>query len=868
MRISQEIREKFIKYFVGRGHLHLPSASLVPSDDPTLLFTTAGMVPFKPYFLGQGTPPAKRITTIQKCFRTTDIEKVGFTPRHLTFLEMLGNFSLGDYFKKEAIEFAYEFLIKELQLPLSSIWISIFEEDDEAFEIWNKHIGIPAERIVRLGKEDNFWGPPGPTGPCGPCSEIYYDFGPKNKGEENCKPGDPCDRFMEIWNLVFMTYYMDEEGKLTPLPQKNIDTGMGLERITTIVEEAVNVFDTDLFQPLIQEIRKLINQEDRVIERIISDHIRGITFLMGDGVVPTNDGRGYVLRRLIRRAERKAFEKGIKEPFLYNLVPKVIEIMKSFYPELVSKKDFIMRILKKEEEQFLKTLEQGLYLLDTISREGITELSGDFVFRLYDTYGFPLELTLEIAQEKGWKVDLEGFNKAMEEQKRKARISLEEKLESIWINLSDEEIYELREIPPTEFVGYDVLETKSKVLFFLQGKHGRIIKPSEEIYLILDKTPFYAESGGQVADKGVIVGEDVEVVVNDVQKLGEKFYVHKGRVVKGELEEGMEVIARVDKESRESVQRHHTATHLLHYALRKTLGNHVMQSGSLVSPEFLRFDFTHYQPLTFSEIEEIERIINSSIVSNYKVEKIYTTLEKAREMGALALFTEKYQREVRVIKINDISMELCGGTHVEYTGDIGLFIIVKEEGIGSGIRRVFALCGLKAWEYINSQKKALNDIYGLLRVNNLDDLNQRLVKILSSLEEKDNKIKNLENIILEYEAKRILERVISKDNVNIFIEKVNLPSIDLVRRLGDYLKSKKPDSLIILGIDQEDKTSINIMISPSLVKKGILAKDIANMLNEKLKGKGGGRDTFAQINIDKIDNLKTIEKILTEWLEK
>ncbi|MEN2984338.1 MAG: alanine--tRNA ligase [Dictyoglomaceae bacterium] len=868
MRISQEIREKFIKYFVGKGHLHLPSASLVPSDDPTLLFTTAGMVPFKPYFLGQGTPPAKRITTIQKCFRTTDIEKVGFTPRHLTFLEMLGNFSLGDYFKKEAIEFAYEFLIKELQLPLSSIWISIFEEDDEAFEIWNKHIGIPAERIVRLGKEDNFWGPPGPTGPCGPCSEIYYDFGPKNKGEENCKPGDPCDRFMEIWNLVFMTYYMNEEGKLTPLPQKNIDTGMGLERITTIVEEVSNVFDTDLFQPLIQEIRKLINQEDMVIERIISDHIRGITFLMGDGVVPTNDGRGYVLRRLIRRAERKAFEKGIKEPFLYNLVPKVIEIMKSFYPELVSKKDFIMRILKKEEEQFLKTLEQGLFLLDTISREGITELSGDFVFKLYDTYGFPLELTLEIAQEKGWKVDLEGFNKAMEEQKRKARISLEEKLESIWINLSDEEIYELREIPPTEFVGYDGLESKSKILFFLQGKHGKIIKPSEEVYFILDKTPFYAESGGQVADKGVIVGENFEVVVNDVQKLGEKFYVHKGRVVKGELEEGMEVIARVDKELRESVQRHHTATHLLHYALRKTLGNHVMQSGSLVSPEFLRFDFTHYQPLTFSEIEEIERIINSSIVSNYKVEKMYTTLEKAREMGALALFTEKYQREVRVIKINDISMELCGGTHVEYTGDIGLFIIVKEEGIGSGIRRIFALCGLKAWEYINSQKKALNNIYDLIRVNNLEDLNQRLVKILNSLEEKDNKIKNLENIILEYEAKRILERVISKDNMNIFIEKVNLPSIDLVRRLGDYLKSKKPDSLIILGIDQEDKTSINIMISPSLVKKGILAKDIANMLNEKLKGKGGGRDTFAQINIDKIENLKTIEKILTEWLEK
>ncbi|MCX7846187.1 MAG: alanine--tRNA ligase [Dictyoglomaceae bacterium] len=868
MRISQEIREKFIKYFVERGHLHLPSASLVPADDPTLLFTTAGMVPFKPYFLGQGTPPAKRITTVQKCFRTTDIERIGLTPRHLTFLEMLGNFSLGDYFKKEAIEFAYEFLIKYLQLPLSSLWVSIFEEDDEAFEIWNKHIGIPEKRIVRLGKEDNFWGPPGPTGPCGPCSEIYYDFGPKNKEEENCKPGDPCDRFMEIWNLVFMTYYMDEQGKMSPLPQKNIDTGMGLERITTIVEGVDNVFETDLFQPLIQEVRKLLSQEDRAIERIISDHIRSVTFLMGDGVVPTNDGRGYVLRRLIRRAERKAFEKGIKEPFLYNLVPKVIEIMESFYPELISKKDFIMKILKREEEQFLKTLEQGLYLLDSVSREGTSELSGDFVFKLYDTYGFPLELTLEIAQEKGWKVDLEGFNKAMEEQRRKARVSLEEKLENIWINLSDNEIYQLKEIPSTEFVGYEMLESKSKVLFFLQGKHRNTIKPEEEVHFILDKTPFYAESGGQVSDKGLIIGEDLEVIVDDVQKLGEKFFVHKGKVIKGELREGMEVIAKVDEDLRKAVQRHHTATHLLHFALRKVLGNHVMQSGSLVSPEFLRFDFTHYQPLSLSEIEEIEKIINTYIVSNYNVEKIYTTLDKAKDMGALALFTEKYQKDVRVIKIDDISMELCGGTHVEFTGDIGIFVITKEEGIGSGIRRIFALCGLKAWEYFNSQKKTLNNIYEIMRVNNLEDLNQKLIKVLEILEEKESKIKNLENLILEYEAKRVLGRVIEKDNINIFIEKVNLPSLDLVRRLGDYLKSKKPNSLIILGVDQENKTSIIVMLSPSFVKKGISAKDIVKILNEKLNGKGGGSDTFAQINVNKIENLEMIEKVLMDWLQR
>lgn len=867
MRISQDIREKFIKYFVEKGHLHLPSSSLVPTDDPTLLFTTAGMVPFKPYFLGQGDPPANRIITIQKCFRTTDIEKIGITPRHLTFLEMLGNFSLGNYFKKEAIEFAYEFLIKELNLPLSSLWISIYEEDDEAFEIWNKYIGISKERIVRLGKEDNFWGPPGPTGPCGPCSEIYYDFGPKNKEEEDLKPGDPGDRFMEIWNLVFMTYYMDEQGKMTPLPQKNIDTGMGLERITAVVEEVNNVFETDLFKPLIEETKRLINQEDKVVERIISDHIRGITFLMADGVIPTNDGRGYVLRRLIRRAERKAFEKGIKEPFLYNLVPKVIEIMESFYPELVYKRDFIMKILKREEEQFLRTLEQGLYLLDSLAREGKTELSGEFVFKLYDTYGFPFELTLEIAQERGWKIDLEGFNRLMEDQKRRARISLEEKLESVWINLSDEEIYRLKEIPPTEFIGYEFLESKSKVLSFLQGRREKVTKPFEEVYFLLDKTPFYAESGGQVSDKGIIIGEEIEVIVEDVQKLGEKFYVHKGKVVKGEFREGIEVIAKVNKDLREAVQKHHTATHLLHSALRRFLGNHVMQSGSLVSPEFLRFDFTHYQPLTSSEIEEIERIVNNHIVSNHRIEKIYTTLDKARDMGALALFTEKYQKDVRIIKIDDISIELCGGNHVDSTGEIGLFLITKEEGIGSGVRRIWALCGLKAWEYINSQRKALSDIYKEMNVNNLEELDQRLSKILSLLEEKDKKIKELENVILDHEVNRILDKAIVKDNINIFIEKINTPYLEMVRKLGDYLKSRKSNSLIILGIDQGNNTSLNIMLSPSLVKKGILAKDIARLLTEKLNGKGGGKDTFAQININKMEDLKVIKDILMEWIK-
>ncbi|PMQ01445.1 MAG: alanine--tRNA ligase [Dictyoglomus sp. NZ13-RE01] len=863
---SKEIREKFINYFVRNGHLHLPSASLVPADDPTLLFTTAGMVPFKPYFLGQGTPPARRITTVQKCFRTTDIERVGLTPRHLTFLEMLGNFSLGDYFKKEAIAFAFEFLTKELGLPKDLLWISVYEEDDEAFEIWNKTMGIPKERIVRLGKEDNFWGPPGPTGPCGPCSEIYYDFGPKNKEEENCKPGDPCDRFMEIWNLVFMTYYMDEEGKMSPLPQKNIDTGMGLERITTVVEKVGNVFETDLFVPIIEKTREILNELDPATERIIADHIRGITFLMCDGVVPTNEGRGYVLRRLIRRAERRGFEKGVEEPFLYKLVPVVVDVMGDFYKELHTKKDYVMQVLKREEEQFLKTLEQGLYLLDSLAKKGIKKLDGDFVFKLYDTYGFPLELTIEIANERGWEVDVDGFNKAMEEQRKRARISMEEKLESEWIKLSDEELRTLKEMPSTIFVGYDTLETEANILFFLDGKHGKEIVEGEDISFILDKTPFYAESGGQVSDKGKVYNDEFEIIVEDVQKLGEKF-VHKGKVVRGRVKEQVKVKAEVDKELRFATQRHHTATHLLHSALRRVLGEHVSQAGSLVSPDFLRFDFTHYKPLTDEELREVERLVNESILENHLVEKFVTTIDKARDMGAIALFTEKYQRDVRVIKIDSVSMELCGGTHVNRTGDIGLFLITKEEGIGSGIRRIFAVCGMKAWEYVNNLSRDIAEIMKITNANDIKDLSQKWLKLQSQIKEKENIINELESKLLEKELENILKNAINENGINIFISKVETKSQEGLRKLGDLIKSRKPDSLILLGLEQEDKILMTIMVSPSLTKKGILAKDIASYINAKLEGKGGGKDTLAQVTL-KINSWEIIENTVREWVRK
>lgn len=866
MMKSSDIRRKFIDYFVKNDHLHLPSASLVPSDDPTLLFTTAGMVPFKPYFLGQGVPPKRRITTVQKCFRTTDIERVGITPRHLTFLEMLGNFSFGDYFKREAIGFAYEFLTKELGIPVSKLWISVYEEDDEAYDIWNKEIGIPKERIVRLGKEDNFWGPPGPTGPCGPCSEIYYDFGPKTKEEENCKPGDPCDRFMEIWNLVFMAYYMDEDGKLSPLPQKNIDTGMGLERITTVVEGVSNVFETDLFLPIIQEIKNIIENSDPTTERLISDHIRGITFLMGDGVVPTNEGRGYVLRRLIRRSLRRAYKHGIKEPFLYKLVPVVVEIMKEAYPELIDRKDYIQKVLIREEEQFLRTLEQGLALLeDYFKKVSNKVVSGEFAFKLYDTYGFPIELTQEIAGEEGFKIDIDEFNKYMEEQREKARASMEEKLEESFISLSDEEVYYMRNLPKTEFVGYDTLETESNVIFFVEGKHGKNILEGEEVYFLMDKTPFYAEGGGQVSDKGKVYNSEVEVEILDVKKLGEDFIIHRGKVLKGEFKEGQIVKAEVDKEKRYHTMRHHTATHLLHSALREYLGTHVMQSGSLVSPEFLRFDFTHHSPLSYEDLKIIEKKVNENILANHKVEKFWTTLEEARRMGAIALFTEKYQKNVKVIKIDNISMELCGGTHVDYTGEIGSFYIVKEEGIGSGIRRIFAVCGLKAWEYQKRKEEIVNKV-SLLLNSSLDEVHIKVEKLLNELKEKERKIKDLEEKVIKREAEVLLNNVDKIDNFSLICASLDMEN-DAIKRLGDYLKNKDDNLIMLFFRPLDNKLVGTVMVGKKLISKGITAKKIVDLIGERFNGKGGGKDTLAQISLPKT-NIEEIKGFLKENLLK
>ncbi|PNV80765.1 MAG: alanine--tRNA ligase [Dictyoglomus turgidum] len=863
---SSDIRKKFIDYFVSKDHLHLPSASLVPSDDPTLLFTTAGMVPFKPYFLGQGIPPKRRITTVQKCFRTTDIERVGITPRHLTFLEMLGNFSFGDYFKREAIGFAYEFLTKELGIPISKLWISVYEEDDEAYDIWNKEIGIPKERIVRLGKEDNFWGPPGPTGPCGPCSEIYYDFGPKSKDEEDCKPGDPCDRFMEIWNLVFMAYYMDEEGKLSPLPQKNIDTGMGLERITTVVEGVSNVFETDLFVPIIEEIRKIVKDSDSVTERLISDHIRGITFLMGDGVVPTNEGRGYVLRRLIRRSLRRAYKHGIVKPFLYKLVPIVVDIMKDAYPDLIEKKDYIQKVLIKEEDQFLRTLEQGLSLLEDYFRKAPSKtVGGEFAFKLYDTYGFPIELTKEIAEEEGFVVDLDGFNKYMEEQREKARASMEAKLEESFISLSDDEVYLMRSLPKSEFVGYEVLESESKVLFFIGGKHGKKISNGEEVYFLMDKTPFYPEGGGQVSDTGKVYNSEVEVMVLEVKRLGEDFIIHRGKVLKGEFEEGQIVRAEVDKEKRYHTMRHHTATHLLHAALREYLGTHVMQSGSLVSPEFLRFDFTHHSPLTYEDLKIIERKVNENILANHKVEKFWTNLEEAKRMGAIALFTEKYQKNVRIIKINNVSMELCGGTHVDCTGEIGSFYIVKEEGIGSGIRRIFAVCGLKAWEFQKRREEILNKISFVLK-SSPDEIYVKLEKLIDEMKEKEKKIKDLEERIIEKELEVLANKIENWGEFSFICTYVDMEN-EAIKKLGDYLKSKNDNLIMVFFKPSDNKLLGTIMVSKKVNLKGITAKKIVEIIGERFNGKGGGKDTLAQISLPKTD-IEDIKRALKETLLK
>lgn len=866
---SNQLRHEFLKFFENKGHLAQPGISLVP-EDPTLLFTSAGMVPMKPYFLGLEEPPSRRIVTIQKCFRTTDIENVGRTPRHLTFLEMLGNFSVGDYFKKEAISFAWEFLTERLRIPKEKLWVSVFREDEEAFQIWEREIGFPKEKIVRLDEKDNFWGPVGTTGigPCGPCSEIHYDLGPELGPP--ARPGDESPRLVEVWNLVFMEFNKNEQGKLEPLRQKNIDTGMGLERLAMVIQGKTTVFETDLFFPIVTAVADLAqvpasSREEKHLFalRTIADHLRAITFLIADGVIPTNEGRGYVLRRVLRRAFRYSRYLDLKEPFLFRLIPKVVEVMKESYPELTEKLPYIQKIVKVEEDKFCETLEEGLIILEEIiknlSLRGQSIIPGTDVFRLSDTYGFPWELTEEIARENGMEIDRCGFETEMEKQRERARAALKKAgMEVSPLSKIKEEKGECK------FVGYEILITRSQVkALFVKGEKVDFLTEGSKGEVLLDQTPFYPERGGQIGDTGKISWEGGEAEVLNTRMPFEGLITHTVQIKRGRLETGILVHAEVDSRRREAIARAHTATHLLHFSLRKILGPHALQSGSLVEPDRLRFDFSHFASVKEEELKEIEFIVNSLIMENYPLQVKEMPLDQAKKEGIIAIFGEKYKDPVRAI-IAGPSRELCGGTHVERTGDIGYFLIVQETGVGSNLRRIEALTGEKAVRKSQEERGRLNELSLILN----SPQGQEILKLKKLIEEKDEERKRA--LFYRDRYLKTLAMILKEQTPPSFpsiVAKVEPLDIEALTVLSDLLLRELERPIVILGSIFERKPLILVRVSPDLVRKGWNAGEIAQFLGKILEGSGGGKPEMGRAGGKKADMLDVALKEAKEILK-
>jgi alanyl-tRNA synthetase len=836
MMTGDEVRTAFLSFFEKKGHEIIPSSSLIPRGDPTLLLTNAGMVPFKPYFLGEAPPPSPRLASCQKCFRTTDITSVG-DPSHLTFFEMLGNFSVGDYFKREAINWAWEFVTQRLKLSPRRLWVTIFLDDDESFRIWRK-VGVPEKRILRFGEEDNFWGPAGDSGPCGPCSEIHYDFGEKvGCGKPSCAPNCGCARFSEIWNLVFTQYNQDRDGRRTQLPKPNIDTGMGLERTAAAVQGKPSVYETDLFAPLLKRVAELAgkkygsNQPMDNAMRVIAEHGRGIAFLIADGVIPNNEGRGYVLRRLLRRTSLFGRRLGLDKPFIDEIARATIEHMGQIYPELVQRQDFILQVTTLEEARFSATLSTGLELVDRIAEEataqGMNKISGEQAFKLYDTYGFPVELTTEIAAEHGFSVDLEGFEKAMAGQKEKARASHEFKVKVITgkpdLSITD-----------VSFVGYDSLKCKSKILDLLvKNKSTKTIKKGEEVGLILESTPFYAEMGGQVGDTGEIRSPKGRFAVTNTVQMPPGIIVHQGKVVEGSLTVGDEVEAIVDEERRLDIARNHTATHLLQSALREVLGEHVQQRGSLVAPERLRFDFSHLTALTKEQVAEVNRIVNEKIRRNLRVYAEDMPYKQAIDEGAIALFDEKYGDKVRVLRIGEpvVSAELCGGTHVASSGEIGLFHIISESSIGSGLRRIEAVTGRGAEAYFNER---LSDLHKIAKSRDAE------------LDKERKRSLALERELARLRAESLLTQAEVVKGVKVLVAKVPSSRLEILREMSDFIRDKLKSTIVVLGTVYEEKPAFLAAVTPDLVAKGYNAGEIIKRVAEVTGGSGGGKPALAQ----------------------
>ena len=853
---SDQVRKAFLDFFKEKGHKIIPSSPLIPKGDPTLLLTNAGMVQVKPYFLGEAVPPSPRLASCQKCFRTSDLALVG-DAGHLTFFEMLGNFSVGDYFKREAIGWAWEFVIERLKLKPERLWATIFLDDDESFGYW-REIGVPEERILRFGEEDNYWGPAGDSGPCGPCSELHYDFGEEfGCGRSSCRPNCGCGRFSEIWNLVFTQYDQDREGNRTLLAKPNIDTGMGLERTAAVMQGKTTVYDTDLFVPLIERIAGLSGRKYGADEatdnamRVVVEHGRGIAFLIADGVLPSNEGRGYVLRRVLRRTSLLGRRLGLEKPFIDNIAEAAIGLMGHIYPELKQRRDFILQVIEDEEARFGATLSTGLELLDDIvaeaARTGKKEISGERAFKLYDTYGFPVELTQEIAADRGFSVDLEGFEKEMGKQKEKARETHKFKVKVGGGAVGIKGVLKASE-KATSFVGHGSLSFKSNIVSLaVANKPADKIEEGQEASVILESTPFYGEMGGQVGDTGQIRSHTGLFEVSNTIQLPPGIIVHQGKVVEGILSVGDEVEAEVETERRLDIARNHTATHLLQMALRQVLGEHVQQRGSLVAPHRLRFDFSHLKALTVRQLAEVNQIVNDKIRQNLRVYDEEISYKEAIEAGAIALFDEKYGDTVRVLKIGEpfVSAELCGGTHVSATGEIGLFHIVSESSIGAGLRRIEAVTGRGAEQYFNERLSDLERIAKSLG-SSPEEARDKVSGLASELEQERKQRLALERELARKIAESLLTQAEVIKGVKVLVAKVPSSRLEMLREMSDLLRDKLKSAIVVLGTVYEDKPAFLAAVTPDLVAKGYDAGKIVKQVAGVTGGGGGGRPNLAQ----------------------
>jgi len=857
---TAQIRQQFLDFFASKQHQVVPSSSLIPGNDATLLFNNAGMVQFKDVFLGAESRPYTRATSSQRCVRAggkhNDLENVGYTARHHTFFEMLGNFSFGDYFKQDAIKFAWEFLTEVVKLPKEKLLVTIYHDDEEAFGYWANDIGLPEDRIIRIATSDNFWSM-GDTGPCGPCSEIFYDHGEHIWGGPPGTPEEDGDRFIEIWNLVFMQYNRQSDGTMLPLPKQSVDTGMGLERISAILQGVHSNYEIDLFQGLIAAAASVTNAQDMDDKslRVVADHIRSCAFLISDGVMPSNEGRGYVLRRIIRRAVRHGTKLGAKGAFFYKLVAALIEQMGQAYPELAKQQEIIEKVLRIEEEQFGKTLERGLAILE----ESLSDLTGDvipgdLVFKLYDTYGFPADLTADVARERQMTIDHQGFEACMAVQRKTAQ-----QAGKFGADYNEQ----LKSDKHTDFKGYDSNHYRGTVVeIFAGGKSVSLLEDGQQGIIVLDRTPFYAESGGQIGDSGTITVAGGEFNVTNTTKLGNAF-AHHG-TVQGRIGVNDKVDATIDDARRESIKKNHTATHILHEALRQLLGEHVSQKGSLVQPDRLRFDFSHFEAVTKQELREIERVVNDQIRRNFALNTELMAIEDAKAKGAMALFGEKYDDEVRVVSIGDYSIELCGGTHVERAGDIGLFKIVSESGIAAGVRRIEAVTGAEAIAYVSEQEQQLADVAALVKGDNTSVL-EKVTALLEKSKGLEKQVAQLNDKLASAAGASLLDSVVEINGVKLLVANVEGTESKALRGMVDDLKNKIGSGVIALGVASGDKVSLIAGVTKDLTGK-VKAGELVNHMAGQVGGKGGGRPDMAQAGGSEPQNLTAALDSVTAWL--